>query len=126
LTGKADLSRLCGRLEIVSQKDTPSGHVILRCLPKGEKEPTSSIGASSSQDSTELPGAGDFIEVLFEVDSSTGELGGVRIRQAGGIELEYRFGNWREGLPLPDEMFRFHPPVGVAIVDGAAVNNASH
>jgi outer membrane lipoprotein carrier protein len=126
LTGKADLSRLCGRLEIVSQKETPSGHVVLRCLPKGEKEPTPSAGASSVQDSTELPGAGDFIEVLFEVDSSTGELAGVRIRQAGGIELEYRFGDWREGLPIPDEMFRFHPPVGVAIVDGAAMNNAKH
>ena len=124
LTGKADLSRLCSRIDIVGQKITPAGHAMLRCLPKGEKEARSAAGPPSSQDSTQLPGAGDFIEVLLEVDSSNGELASVRIRQAGGIELEYRFGNWQEGLPLPDEMFRFHPPAGVAIVDGSALNNA--
>ncbi len=83
-------------------------------------------GFASSQDSTELPGAGDFTEVLLEVDSSSGELASVRIRQAGGIELEYRFGDWQQGLPLPDEMFQFRPPTGVAIVDGSALNNTSH
>jgi outer membrane lipoprotein carrier protein len=126
LTGKADLSRLCSRIDLVSQKGTPSGHAILRCLPRGEKELNPAPGTSSSQDSTQLPGAGDFIEVLLEVDSSSGDLASLRIRQAGGIELEYRFGDWQQGLPLPDEMFRFHPPAGVAIVDGAALNNASH
>jgi outer membrane lipoprotein carrier protein len=126
LTGKADLSRLCSRIDLVGQKTAPAGHAMLRCLPKGEKEAGPALGPPSSQDSTQLPGAGDFIEVLLEVDSSNGELASVRIRQAGGIELEYRFGNWQEGLPLPDEMFRFHPPTGVAIVDGSALNNALH
>jgi outer membrane lipoprotein carrier protein len=125
LTGKADLSRLCSRVDLLNQKGTPPGHVTLRCLPKGEKELRPSSGISSPQDPTELPGAGDFIEVLLEVDSSNGDLASVRIRQAGGIEMEYRFGNWQRGMPLPDEMFRFHPPVGVAIVDGSALNNAS-
>jgi outer membrane lipoprotein carrier protein len=124
LTGKADLSRLCSRIDLIGQKTTPAGHAVLRCLPKGEKEAGPALGPPSSQDSTQLPGAGDFIEVLLEVDSSNGELASVRIRQAGGIELEYRFGNWQEGLPLPDELFRFHPPAGVAIVDGSALNNA--
>src|ERR1700730_17493680 len=55
LTGKADLSRLCSRIDLVSQKRTPSGHVILRCLPRGEKELNPAAGTSSSQDSTELP-----------------------------------------------------------------------
>jgi outer membrane lipoprotein-sorting protein len=126
LTGKADLSRLCSRIDLIGQKTAPAGHAILRCLPKGEKEAGSAEGPASSQDSTQLPGAGDFIEVLLEADSSSGELASVRIRQAGGIELEYRFGNWQEGLPLPEEMFRFHPPAGVAIVDGSALNNAPH
>ena len=126
LTGKADLSRLCNHIDLVSQKGIPSGHAILRCLPRGEKELNPAPGISSPQDSTELPGAGDFIEVLLEVDSSSGDLASLRIRQAGGIELEYRFGDWQHGLPLPDEMFRFRPPAGVAIVDGAALNNASH
>jgi outer membrane lipoprotein carrier protein len=126
LTGKVDLSRLCSRVDLVSQKGTPSGHAILRCLPRGEKELNLATGNSSSRDSTQIPDAGDFIEVLLEVDSSSGDLASVRVRQAGGIELEYRFGDWQQGLSLPEEMFRFHPPIGVAIVDGSAINNASH
>jgi outer membrane lipoprotein carrier protein len=125
LTGKADLSRLCSRIDLIAQKATPAGHAILRCLPKGEKQTSPADGLAFSRDSTELPGAGDFTEVLLEVDSSSGELASVRIRQAGGIELEYRFGDWQQGLPLPDEMFQFRPPTGVAIVDGSALNNAA-
>jgi outer membrane lipoprotein-sorting protein len=122
LTGNANLSRLCSRIDLVVQKGTPASHAILRCSPKGENEGKPPTGTSSSQDSTQLPGAADFIDVLLEVDVSSGELADVRIRQAGGIELEYRFGDWQEGLPLPEEMFRFHPPTGVAIVDGSALN----
>jgi outer membrane lipoprotein-sorting protein len=122
LTGNANLSRLCNRIDLIAQKGTPAGHATLRCLPKGEKEGKPPAEASSSQDSTQLPGAGDFIDVLLEVDTSSGELAGVRIRQAGGIELEYRFGDWQEGLPLPEQMFRFRPPTGVAIVDGSALH----
>jgi outer membrane lipoprotein carrier protein len=126
LTGKANLSRLCNRLDLVVQKATPSGHAVLRCLPKGEKDSRPAAGPASLQDSTELPGAGDFTEVLLEVDSSSGELASVRIRQVGGIEIEYRFGDWQQGVPLPEEMFQFRPPAGVAIVDGSALNKASH
>jgi outer membrane lipoprotein carrier protein len=125
LTGKADLSRLCSRIDLASQSGTPAGHAILRCLPRGEKNEESAAGPSSSKDSTELPGAGNFTEVLLEVDSSSGELARAEIRQAGGIDLEYRFGDWQQDLPLPDEMFRFRAPAGVAIVDGSALNNAS-
>jgi outer membrane lipoprotein-sorting protein len=64
--------------------------------------------------------------VLLEVDSTSGDLASVRIRQAGGVELEYRFGDWQQGIPLPDEMFQFRPPPGVAIVDGAALANETH
>jgi outer membrane lipoprotein carrier protein len=126
LTGRANLSRLCDRIDLMVQKATPAGHAILRCLPKGEKDVKPPAKSTSEQDSTALPGAGDFTEVLLEVNSSSGELASVRIRQAGGIEIEYRFGDWQEGLPLSEEMFQFRPPAGVAIVDGSALNNASH
>jgi outer membrane lipoprotein carrier protein len=126
LTGKANLSRLCDRIDLVVQKATPAGHTILRCLPKGEKDARTAAGSASEKDSAELPGAGDFTEVLLEVNSSSGELASVRIRQAGGIEIEYRFGDWQEGLPLPEDMFQFRPPAGVAIVDGSTLNGASH
>ena len=124
LTGRANLSKLCNRIDLIDQKNTPPGHAVLRCVPKGEPKPPAN--SASEQDSTELPGAVDFTEVLLEVNSTNGELASVRIRQAGGIEIEYRFGDWQEGLPLPQDMFQFHPPAGVAIVDGSALNNASH
>jgi len=124
LTGRANLSKLCNRIDLIDQKNTPPGHAVLRCVPKGEPKPPSN--SASEQDSTELSGAVDFTEVLLEVNSTNGELASVRIRQAGGIEIEYRFGDWQEGLPLPENMFQFHPPAGVAIVDGSALNNASH
>lgn len=130
LTGRANLSRLCNRIDLIDQKNTPPGHAVLRCLPKSEpkneKDVKPPASSASEKDSTELPGAVDFTEVLLEVNSSTGELASVRIRQAGGIEIEYRFGDWQEGLPLPEDMFHFHPPAGVAIVDGSALTNASH
>jgi outer membrane lipoprotein carrier protein len=125
LTGKADLSRLCSRVDVIEQRGTPVGHVVLRCLPRGEKEPKPAAGSLSAADPTELPGAGDFIDVLLEVDTSNGDLADVRIRQAGGIEMEYRFGDWQQGMNLPDDMFQFHPPSGVAIVDGSALKNAA-
>ena len=55
--------------------------------------------------------------VLLEVDSATGELADVRILQHGGVELEFRFGQWQQGLPLEAAMFRFQTPPGVAVLD---------
>jgi len=119
LTGKADLSRLCSRVDLVEQKGVPAAHVVLRCLPKGEKKMAQSSPARISQAETGLPGDVDFTEVLLEVDKSSGELARIEIRQPGGIELEYRFGNWQDDIPLSDAMFHFQVPVGVAIVDAA-------
>ena len=79
LTGKADLSRLCSHVDLVTEKGVPPGHAVLRCLPKESK-------ASDAE---------EYTEVLLELDSSTGELARIAIRQPGGIELEYRFGNWQ-------------------------------
>jgi outer membrane lipoprotein carrier protein len=125
LTGKADLTRLCSRIDLVNQTSTLAGHAVLRCLPKGEKGGQSAAGARSSMDSPELPGTGDFTEVLLEVDVSSGELARAQIRQPGGVELEYRFGDWQQNLPLAETMFQFRAPMGVAIVDGSALNDAS-
>ncbi len=37
LTRKADLSHLCAKIELIDQKGIPSGHAVLRCLPKEAK-----------------------------------------------------------------------------------------
>ena len=107
LTGKADLSRLCSGIDIISQTGTPSGHAVLRCIPKEAK--------SRSE-------GNDYTEVLLEVDTSTGELARIEIRQPGEIELEYRFGKWQTDIPLAGDLFRFQVPSGVAIVDGASLS----
>jgi outer membrane lipoprotein carrier protein len=106
LTGKADLSRLCSQLTLVSQTGIPSGHAVLRCLPKEARN---------------LSDRSDYTEVLLELDTSSGELARIEIRQTGGIELEYRFGNWQTDIPLAGDLFRFQVPAGVAIVDGSSL-----
>jgi outer membrane lipoprotein carrier protein len=109
LTGKADLARLCGQIDLIKQSGIPSGHAVIRCVPREMKG---------------LAGGDNFTDVLLEVDVSTGELARIEIRQAGGIELEYRFGNWQTDIPLPPELFRFQVPVGVAITDGKSFMDA--
>jgi outer membrane lipoprotein carrier protein len=121
LTGKVELSRLCSRVDLIDQKGVPAGHVILRCLPKGEKVTPPSPKADPSLADAGPTGDVNFTEVLLEIDRSNGELARIEIRQPGQIELEYRFGNWQEDIPLADDMFRFQVPVGVAVVDGAAL-----
>jgi len=107
LTGKADLSRLCSRIDLVTQSGTPAGHAVLRCLPKEEEK---------------VSDGNDYTEVFLEVNTSSGELTRIEIRQPAGIELEYRFGNWQTDIPLAGDLFRFQVPSGVAIVDGAALS----
>jgi outer membrane lipoprotein carrier protein len=122
LTGKVELSRLCSRVDLIEQRGVPASHVILRCLPKGEKTPPEAAHANSSQAAENPAEDVDFTEVLLEVDKSSGELARIEIRQPGQIALEYRFGSWQEDIPLADSLFQFQVPVGVAVVDGTALS----
>jgi outer membrane lipoprotein carrier protein len=116
LTGDAKLTQLCDQIDMGGKPPDAPGHVVLRCVPRGEKRAAAQHGA-------ELPAiAGPsqpFDQVLIEVDPATGELADVRVLQPGAVEIEYRFGNWNENLPLQEAMFHFQAPVGVAIVDGS-------
>jgi outer membrane lipoprotein-sorting protein len=128
LTGKANLNRLCGRIDILqptsaasnprSSPPEPSGLVTLRCAPKEKGIATPRPRNDAEPDS--INEATPFDEILLEVNGKTGDLSDVLIRQAGGVEMEYRFGNWERGLPLADSMFHFHAPPGVAIVEESA------
>jgi outer membrane lipoprotein carrier protein len=106
LTGKANLARLCSQIDLISQPGIPTGHAVLRCVPK---EPKGSSGDV------------EYTEVLLEMDKASGELARIEIRQPGAIDLEYRFGNWQTDVALTESLFRFEVPRGVAIVDGAAL-----
>jgi outer membrane lipoprotein carrier protein len=122
LTGRTKLSNLCDRIDIDSSA-TPatSGHVTLRCLPRGEGKKSGSASSGAVNGDASLAGPDQpFDQVLLEVDRETGELADVRVLQPGGIELDFRFGNWVENPPLEESLFHFQPPSGVAIVDQAA------
>jgi outer membrane lipoprotein carrier protein len=119
LAGKADLSRLCGTLEIVDaasdaqaqpeSRPSEAGNTVLRCTPRK----TSGDADDSLRD------------VLLETDPEA-HLVRVVIREAGNLETEFRFGNWEENIPISEIQFHFQPPAGVAIVDEASLAGAIH
>jgi outer membrane lipoprotein carrier protein len=99
-TRRGALSRLCKRIELLSSSSEVR---TLHCLPKSKKAP--------------------FKEVILEVDR-TYRLGRVLIREPGGVETEFRFAGWRENVRLPEVMFHFQAPKGVAIVEQASIAGA--
>ncbi len=110
LTGKIHLDHLCGRMELLDEASGTSSPAdlsydprnrILRCLPHKPSDPG------------EPPA---FREILFEV-SPEYEIARVVIREPGEVETEFRFGNWKENIPLPESKFHFEPPAGVTIVN---------
>jgi outer membrane lipoprotein carrier protein len=114
LAGQMKVSRACSRVELAeNEKPLREGNAVLRCKVRGQKQ---NAGTNSEPDS--VLGASESDKVLFEVARDTGELARLIVRHAGGIEVEFRFENWRFDPALPDTMFRFEPPAGVAIVDG--------
>lgn len=124
LTGKADIGKLCSKVEIVANPaGAKSTDVTLSCIPRGPETPGSAGVAGTAQPLT--PGSsGDVREILLELDPNTSWLSSVVIRQSGGVELEYRFGNWEENLPLQEVLFHFSAPKGVAIVDASTVSGS--
>lgn len=116
LTGKAKLSQLCENLDLSAEVPGVQGNVILRCRPRGEK--AKGKGATEDDPNVSIaPIDQQFDQVFLEVNPESGQLADVRILQPGGIELEYRFGNWEENVPLAESLFRFQAPQGVAIVE---------
>jgi outer membrane lipoprotein-sorting protein len=117
LTGKADLEKLCARIEIAGDRRAAApGDVVLRCVPRGA---ASGPGAAQASDAEPLsPGdTANIRDILLEVNPRDGWLESVLIRQAGDVEMEYRFGRWQENLALPEVLFHFVAPEGVAIVE---------
>jgi outer membrane lipoprotein carrier protein len=122
LVGKADLSRLCHKIDVIDPASTAvgqpedrplqDGDTVLRCTPRN--------GAGESADTTD-----SLREVLLETDPQA-RLVRVVLREAGNIETEFRFRNWEENIPIPEARFHFQPPAGVTIVDEATLAGAIH
>jgi outer membrane lipoprotein carrier protein len=119
LTGRIHLDRLCGRIELLDEASGTSAPAdlpydprnrILRCVPHKTSDPN------------EQPA---FREILFEV-SPDAEIARVVIREPGDVETEFRFGNWKENLPLAESNFHFEPPIGVTIVNEEDLSKGVH
>lgn len=107
LAGEMKVSRVCSRVSLADTvKAQVDGNVMLRCVVRGEQE-SRPEGAAQESD-----------EVFFEVAPGNADLSRIVVRDPGSVEVEFQFRNWQFDAPLPDEMFRFAPPAGVAIVNG--------
>lgn len=119
LTGDVKLSQLCDQVDLAERSPAEPGRVVLRCLPRGEKRAAREAAKQNSGVAAIAGLSQPFDQVLIEVSPTTGELGDVRVLQPGGVEIEYRFGNWDENPFAPESLFHFQAPAGVAIVDGS-------
>jgi outer membrane lipoprotein carrier protein len=120
LTGKIHLDRLCGKIALltfsgtsVTPADAPLDprNVVLNCSPR-----SSTTGEESSS---------SFRQILFEVDPEY-HLARVVVREPGDTETEFRFGDWRENISVPESMFHFDPPPGVTVVNAEDLARGIH
>jgi len=115
LVGRMKVSRVCEQVvNAVDEKPENPEHAMLRCDLRGAGS-KSSKGASRESPS-QKPSNSE--AVFFEIDTKSGDLVRVLVRDPGGIGIEFSFANWRMDLQVPDSLFHFAAPKGVAIVNG--------
>ena len=115
LAGEAKLSRICQQIHLsITVAPENSADALLYCVPRGE-EPEHTDPPHLKPNSPEHS-EGDAI--FLEVASDTGELVRILVQGRGGVEIEFRFAQWKMDPRVPDSMFRFEAPPGVAIVNG--------
>jgi outer membrane lipoprotein carrier protein len=115
LAGEMKVSRVCSRVELAaSEKPEQQQDVLLRCQLRGVNAGQTS--ADSDPGKSEPGEKGEV--VFFEIARDTGELARLLVRQSGGVQVEFRFANWRMNPSLPESLFQFQVPRGVAIVNG--------
>lgn len=119
LAGEMKVSRICAQVSAdYAKRPSSSANTLLRCTVRG------TAGGSTRPGSRPEP-ASNAEDVLFEINSSTGELSRILISDPGGVQVEFSFSNWTFDPPLNADFFRFAPPKGVAIVDGELANEAN-
>ncbi|HYL63676.1 MAG TPA: outer-membrane lipoprotein carrier protein LolA [Candidatus Methylomirabilis sp.] len=121
LADNPKLSKVCSQIApSVTVSPDVAGDTVLFCFMRGSKPAggasDNQIGSSSQAVESRAIAQGDAI--FLELEPQTGVLTRVLVTQPGGISIEFRFSNWQFDPILPDSLFRFEPPAGVAIVDG--------
>jgi outer membrane lipoprotein carrier protein len=119
LAGEMKVSRVCaGVVLATNEKSASERNVVLRCRVRGADS-----SHQEGEDAAASARGGQNDVVFFEIVRDTGELVRLLVRQSGGVQVEFRFENWRLNPPVPDSLFRFEIPVGVAIVNGELPNS---
>src|SRR5713101_1858289 len=92
LAGEAKLSRVCAWVKL-STAITPENtdDAILYCLPKGEEHQHH----NQPQTEPDRLGPGQEDAIFLEIARDSGELVRVLVQARGGVEVEFRFTNWR-------------------------------
>ena len=113
LVGKAKLSDLCANLELAEPGGKyasaagfapAAGDDVLRCIPRGEP------------DKNRNPE-----QVVYLETDPLAQLVRVVIHQPGNSVTDFRFGDWKENIPVAEDKFHFQPPPGVSVVDQSAL-----
>jgi outer membrane lipoprotein carrier protein len=114
LAGEAKLSHICQQIQLSTTvaPDNPADAVIY-CVPRGE-EP---LRSNSPQPEPDSSGRREGDAIFLEVAQDSGELVRALVQGRGGVGVEFRFTHWKMDPRVPDAMFRFKVPQGVAIVD---------
>ena len=112
LAGEMKVSRVCSKVDLaVEEKPATEGNAVLRCALRGAEPEPKPSGSGGSTNSTADA-------VFFEIKPRTGELARLLVRQRGGVRVEFKFAGWRTDPPVPESLFHFDLPPGVAIVNG--------
>jgi len=115
LVGDMKISRVCEHvLPAIDERPENPEHAMLYCELRGpgSKSQKGALGESPSQKPLNSE------SVFFEIDTNSGDLVRVLVRYPGGVGIEFSFTNWRMDPQVPDSLFRFDVPKGVAIVNG--------
>jgi outer membrane lipoprotein carrier protein len=114
LAGEMKVSRVCSLVTLAAnEKPNNPGNVVLACQLRGTPK-ANSADTSSPEDESRPKDTSVFLEVAPD----TGDLARVLVRDKGGIAIEFRFENWQFNPILAASEFEFHPPAGVAILNG--------
>ena len=122
LAGEMKLSRVCAKVEPApDEKAEAPEDVVLSCKLPADEPKSGKFGSQVAA----IQDRGFEKAVFFETVPQTGQLVRILVRQGGGVTLEFRFASWQFDPPLPELLFHFDPPMGVAIVNGELAAGSS-
>jgi len=104
LAGEMKVNRVCSRVKLAAEQPRDTNLVRVDCAVRGTEKETKSGKPPDT--------------AYFEIAKTSGELRRVVVTGSGGVRMDMQFSDWKFDPPAADELFRFQPPKGVAIVDG--------